>query len=512
MGNENNYYLVPGSELNDIGDAIREKVETTTEYAVEEMADAIREISTGVELPDLTYPAAAGEILYGKEAIDENGNVLTGTIPIKTSSNLTVSGRTVSVPAGYYATNASKSISSSYIIPTGTKNITTTDAVNVTSYASAKVSDTDLKAENIKSGVNILGVAGTYKPVLEDKTFTANGTFESTSSDGFGKVTVNVDTTCEHTFGTKHITSNGTYNASIDGHSGFTSVEVNVPIPDNYIDTSDANATADDMIEGVTAYVKGEKIEGTIPHRASDDITVEGNFVLVPEGFYEEQSGATIPAGELSTVTITPSRSSDGLEYYVRAEASVKTSGYITNAENTYGTYIFPLYHGASEITPTTEDIIINPGNDATVFDKLVKVKSVPTQTKYITASSTSQTVLPDEGKFLSKVIVSPQQKALVYFNVVDGDDGVDVPEPISLSTTEPTWVKIFTHNGSYGTNRGKVTGASVQSAGYYSQKVPTVLVTRPISSTNLYQWENYILLGPAPYADEYTVNLTTEY
>ena len=52
------------------------------------------------------------------------------------------------------------------ITPSGTKFITSTSKVDVSSYQYAQVSDTDLVASNIKSGVNILGVVGTYVPTF----------------------------------------------------------------------------------------------------------------------------------------------------------------------------------------------------------------------------------------------------------------------------------------------------------------------------------------------------------
>lgn len=58
--------------------------------------------SSGSALPTLTNPAAAGEIASGKEAIDQNGAVMTGTMPSNPAISETLeAGESYQVPAGY---------------------------------------------------------------------------------------------------------------------------------------------------------------------------------------------------------------------------------------------------------------------------------------------------------------------------------------------------------------------------------------------------------------------------
>ena len=105
----------------------------------------------GTDTSDAT--ATAGDILSGKTAYVAAGKV-TGTIASKSSSNLTASGATVTVPAGYYPSQASKST-----ITPGTSNKTISSGRYLTGTQTIK-GDANLVAANIKKGVSIFGVAG----------------------------------------------------------------------------------------------------------------------------------------------------------------------------------------------------------------------------------------------------------------------------------------------------------------------------------------------------------------
>ena len=79
-------------------------------------------------------------------------------------------------------------------------------------------------------------------------------------------------------------------------------------IPGNYIDTTDATATAATILDGETAYVGGVKVEGTMPNNgaAEKTLTTSETSYTIPEGYHNGE-GTVIIVPE--TKTVQPSRS-----------------------------------------------------------------------------------------------------------------------------------------------------------------------------------------------------------
>lgn len=159
-----------------------------------------------LETSDATATAASikdGETAYIKGAKVE------GTMPVNGAVSGTISTKdgTVSVPEGY--------------TPGGSVGISSTEKAK-------------LVAANIRQGVTVLGVAGSMSP-----------------SEGVNAQSKTVTPTKAQQV--------------VQPDSGYTHLaQVTVAaIPAQYITTTDANATADDIKTGKTAYVNGKKITGS---------------------------------------------------------------------------------------------------------------------------------------------------------------------------------------------------------------------------------------------------------
>lgn len=86
------------------------------------------------------------------------------------------------------------------------------------------------------------------------------------------------------------------------------------PIPDKYIDTTDADATADQILEDAIAYVDGEKLTGTMPNNGGVsktlDATANNQTYTVPVGYHDGTGAVSIV---LENKTATPSTATQNI-------------------------------------------------------------------------------------------------------------------------------------------------------------------------------------------------------
>lgn len=146
----------------------------------------VKEI-TAVDISDTTLNSNA-QMLSGVKAHGADGTLYTGSIASKSSSDLTASGATVTAPAGYYASNATKTVAS------GTEGTPTASKGTVSNHAVTVTPSVTNSAGYISGGTKTgTGVSVSASELVSgSETKTANGTYDVTN---LATLVVNVGST-----------------------------------------------------------------------------------------------------------------------------------------------------------------------------------------------------------------------------------------------------------------------------------------------------------------------------
>jgi hypothetical protein len=174
-------------DIEAIANEIRDLSKIDYKMNLKEMQSVLSNVSAnGIKLPSLDNIGNASDLLDGKQLINQFGDVVTGTIPSQATQTITPTTSDQTIESGVYLS--------------GDQTI---------------LGDPNLISDNIKSGVSIFGV---------------NGSYEGSGSGGSSEFTLQ-EKTVSPTMSSQTITAD-------NGYDGLSEVTVNA-IPNEYIVTDE---------------------------------------------------------------------------------------------------------------------------------------------------------------------------------------------------------------------------------------------------------------------------------
>lgn len=198
-------------------------------------------------------------------------------VPKKSSADLTADEDTVTVPAGYYASSAAKSVAQGTAgTPTAVKGAVSNHSISITPTVTNTSGYID---GGTKTGSAVSVTASEL--VSGMKTINENGPSDVTN---YASVTVNVEPNVEALTVIPSESEQTFEGGTVDGYKPVTVSA----IPSNYVGSG-------------------------VPQKSSSDLTVNGLAVMVPVGYYSSPASAT---GEpnVEALTVTPSESEQVFE------------------------------------------------------------------------------------------------------------------------------------------------------------------------------------------------------
>ncbi len=254
--------------------------------------------------------ATAADVLATKIIVTAKGETVTGTMANNGTVSKTLDGKTTSftIPSGFHdgkgvvkVVPEEKTVSPNRgvqeIEPTVGKLLSKV-TVNAIPSNLIDTTDSDATAEQVLEGstayVNGVKVTGSMPNVgsaskVLDTTITSFAIAEG-YHDGTGTVTISTEAKTATPTKSEQV---------ISPTKGKVISKVTVaPIPENFIDTTDANATAAQILVGKTAYVKTVKVTGAMADNGDVTASMDGlssTSVVIPAGY---TSGGTITLTE----------------------------------------------------------------------------------------------------------------------------------------------------------------------------------------------------------------------
>lgn len=368
---------------------------------------------------------SSDKILSGYAAYDNDGNLVAGNIPSKSSANVTVAGPTVSIPSGYYGVDVIATIPNGKIVE---------DSYSI---GSLNIGNISLDTSN--------GLISIDRSRFD---YTIKGRI---SQSGY----LDKDTEATNTFTVS--AKSTTYQLSTQ------SAAIITPTESSQVAVASGKYTLGSI---TVAAISSNYVGSNIAQNSATDLIASGSVVSVPSGYYALDASAAIAAGSVQIGSLmfynNPTINFDSSTGVITASvgggigvgASV-TSGYVTSVVNgsvnvsgnstlelttasasTYtpstATQTIPsgvYLTGAQTIAGDTALVASNIIQGATIFGVVGTAKTQPTlQSKTVTPSSTSQVITFDSGyDGLSSVTIEAIPISVVKHRLVlpDGLIGV---------------------------------------------------------------------------------------